>query len=226
MRLVIYSSVVSLALLVAAANSQSYSIKGALRESLSDEDKFGQAKVFSEAPASDQPGIHPRVLFDQLEFDSIVDRYAAYVPGDKTWEDYFLWYTRSVHGPTNEVLLLLESLPVENESTEILASYVDSVGQQKNGRNARMGEHSSTAMIIMTLHAFIATKRTGEDSPLFGTVATVMDKWSRAIMAHHTLFDCKTGAPAAGACTSKNSTSLNSFIWQEVRNQFVEDPLF
>jgi hypothetical protein len=174
---------------------------------------FGTARSFSQAPPV---GIHPRVLFNQTEWEQLVYDYASNrnVPG---WHKHFLDFTYG-HGPGNKFTPAFEKLnfSVDNDT---LAGYFDIWGKDNvTGQSYLMNDYTENVIFQMTLHAFVETNRTGVDSPIFDRVIFILDNWAKVVNAHGDKYDCyEVTSPAYNKCTPSNTTAkqLNSAAWSK-----------
>jgi hypothetical protein len=174
---------------------------------------FGTSRAFSQAPPV---GIHPRVLFNQSEWEQLVSDYARNrnVPG---WHKHFLDFTYG-HGPGNKFTPAFESLNFSVDS-DTLAGYFDIWARDNvTGQSYMMNDYTENVIFQMTLHAFVETNRTGVDSPVFNRVIFILDNWAKVVNAHGDKYDCyEVTSPAYNKCTPSNATAkkLNSAAWSK-----------
>jgi hypothetical protein len=160
---------------------------------------FGSARRFSAAPT--KAGIHPRVMYTVSEWDDLVASYASQrsIAG---WHKHFMDFTRNF-GPLQGELAVLNALNIDDSDTAVLATRFESWGTTMQGENARMSEAASSALFMTTLHAFVETNMTGQDSPLFRHVYSLMNKHCAIVAAHADLYDCyEPTSPVYGQCTN------------------------
>jgi hypothetical protein len=172
---------------------------------------FGVARSFSQAP---EVGVHPRVLFNQSEWDELISDYATYrnVAG---WHKHFLDLSYA-DGPANKVTPAFEKLnfSVDNKT---MASYFGVWGFDNFTKKPyQMTEYTETAIFQMTLHAFVETKLKNQESPVFARVISILENWAKVVNAHGDQYDCKEPtSPAYMKCTPANTTALNSGAWSQ-----------
>lgn len=178
---------------------------------------FGTPRDIPQAPSI---GLHPRALFDESEFEDLIERYAAGQEG--SWEAYFRTFTAGGHGPTNEALTLLYEKDIGSLSDDILAELAEGAGwgTKSNGAAAKMEEPTSTALYMMAFQAFLQTKMDpeGTDSPLFEKLTVLMDKWARIIVAHADKYQCIESAVATEKpCVNRGgigNSDYRKYLWQ------------
>lgn len=152
-----------------------------------DESLFGSAKDFTGADLT--PGVHPRIVFSQNEWETIVRNFANHRSQSSTWSKYMLDYTVG-KGPNNEQLIQWASLDTSaytgavNMDSDSLKSLADEA--------LKMGDYNEGGMFMFALHVAVNKKivEDGGSSYLSGEkteemAAAVITNWAKIILSHY-----------------------------------------
>lgn len=149
-------------------------------------DMFGTPRTFVSAPP---PGVHPRVLFDSSGLSALVSRFLANGEVDGSFEQFFFDLTKTIHGPSNTMILSFERLSFD-VSDETLAGYVHYWGKTIDGSSAHMNDQSSSALIMMAFHAHVEAARNPlQERQLFERLTKILGNWAKCLLAHERLYN-------------------------------------